>query len=204
MKRCYDIGLSKVKLERCGITNLLVCHWSPIYTTFFNDSWERWNASLIFSCAFSFFSEKCPWEIFALRCSPACSIRGVIWIHFKPCLSGICQHSESFSKGSRLCGFPGSTHWAAPSIGVKWKDKQWELEHWQQPSALSCAQPEGKCWQALPLSTAALLHRAFPRKFHSCAPERECSGKGNKFWVLASFLYTFLAFVFMEGLNLVI
>lgn len=67
------------------------------------------ECKLDFSCAFSFFPEKCPWEIFALICSPACSITGVIRIHFKPWLNGICQHSESFLKGFRLCealGFP--------------------------------------------------------------------------------------------------
>lgn len=108
MKRCYDIGVSKVKLERCGITNLLVCHWSPIYATFFNGNW-RDGTQAWFSAVHSHFSQKCPWEIFALRCLLACSITGVIRIHLKPCLNGICQHSESFSKGSRLCGFPGST-----------------------------------------------------------------------------------------------
>lgn len=150
-------------------------------------------------CILIFSQKNVPGKYLHFRCLPACSIRGVIRIRFKPCLSGICQHSESFSKGSRLWGFPSSTHWAAPSVAVKWKNKQWELEHWQQPSALSWTEPEGKSWQVLPLSPAALLHGAFPRKSHPCAPEREHSGKQKKFWVLASFLHSFLAFVFSGG-----
>lgn len=160
MKRRYNIGVVKVELMRVWNGN----PWFSInlqYTPhFYNHNWRDGMQAWFSAVHSHFFSRKMSLGNICIYMVPACSITGVIRTRSKPRLNGICQHSESFLKGSRLCealGFP-----EAPTG----QHQQWQWNDKTDAGGSSAGNdpvsspercPKANCWQALPLSAAALL-----------------------------------------------
>lgn len=102
MKRCSNTGAVKAEMKRVWNLKALgfpsisnVCHLFIMAT---GGVECKFDFQL-----FIFPRKKYPWEIFTLPCLPACSVTGIIRIHFKPRLNSICQHAERLLRSSRLC-----------------------------------------------------------------------------------------------------